>query len=399
MFVPLYLFLLLRQLFAVGVTKDELNHILSRAITLSGGFIEPALRTVKGYGYIPPLAKSPDEQEVIDLIFELEPSFTGRGVFLWGSESLLPTVSARMKPNVALVHSSLPELVIEGAVFEIVTPDVEKLKIPLWVLAAFNLTAEARSFNYSAMLFDDGWGVDRFGVNRSIPDITKLETRIWMLTAAGSYIKGGAEALHFGQMELMGRDDKPRVHTAQLFTLVRDFAAKYARRSWVLLNAHVHDKSWTYDGKLLFDFFEFPSRPKDDLNAGFPHSTIGIRDVECKTVYNHSAGGVTPAGWTTQSLPYLVELDNFGVSSTPGQHNTKACYVWGYDEITWYALEDAGFRSGWLSYALQWLREIEEDGHFQLPGLRVISPGNNSKGEAYFTSYWNDTEAFKSLWS
>jgi len=41
------------------------------------------------------------------------------------------------------------------------------------------------------------------------------------------------------------------------------------------------------------------------------------------------------------SLPYLVELDNWGVSATPGQHVPHSDWTWGRDEITWFSLLNA----------------------------------------------------------
>ena len=43
------------------------------------------------------------------------------------------------------------------------------------------------------------------------------------------------------------------------------------------------------------------------------------------------------------SLPYLVELDNWGVSSTPGQHVPHSDWTWGRDEITWFSLLNATY--------------------------------------------------------
>ena len=52
------------------------------------------------------------------------------------------------------------------------------------------------------------------------------------------------------------------------------------------------------------------------------------------SIYGRSKGGITPSGWRCGHLPYLVELDNWGVSSKPGQAGMGGCWVWGYDEIT-----------------------------------------------------------------
>ena len=46
---------------------------------------------------------------------------------------------------------------------------------------------------------------------------------------------------------------------------------------------------------------------------------------------------MTPSGWKCEHLPYLVEIDNWGASRHPGQAKAGGIWVWGYDEITWFA--------------------------------------------------------------
>jgi hypothetical protein len=66
---------------------------------------------------------------------------------------MLPTV----QKNAAAAHALMPELILEGGVFEIVTKaGVESLPIPAYVFRAFNLQPIARHFNFSGMLFPDG---------------------------------------------------------------------------------------------------------------------------------------------------------------------------------------------------------------------------------------------------
>ena len=85
------------------------------------------------------------------------------------------------------------------------------------------------------------------------------------------------------------------------------------------------------------DFNAFPLRIKEVPDK--PQEAIlqlGFSDG----IYNRSKGGRTVSGWTCEHLPYLVELDNYGVSRHPGEPNEKggnSGAVWGYDEITWFA--------------------------------------------------------------
>ena len=134
--------------------------------------------------------------------------------------------------------------------------------------------------------------------------------------------------------------------------LVRAYAAKHARRHMVLCDAHVPSGGLVRDGKLLLDFHSFPLRIKEVPDK--PQEAIlkvGFSDG----IYGRSKGGVTPSGWQCEHLPYLVEIDNWGVSRQPGQAEAGGIWVWGYDEITWFAHQSEDYRNDWLRYAWDWV--------------------------------------------
>src|SRR5436190_6999355 len=122
---------------------------------------------------------------------------------------------------------------LQACVFEMVTPQVEQLEIPEWVFAAFNQPAEKRNFRYAEMIYPQGQRRD-WGRNGSVPDVSRPETKLWFYTQAASYIDAGCEAIHFGQVEIMNRNDRDGAHWAQVLGLVRAYAAKHARRHMVL---------------------------------------------------------------------------------------------------------------------------------------------------------------------
>lgn len=47
-----------------------------------------------------------------------------------------------------------------------------------------------------------------------------------------------------------------------------------------------------------------------------------------------------PEQLAVRCLPHLVEFDNSGVSDHPGVADLNDHYVWGYDEITWFYMQD-----------------------------------------------------------
>jgi hypothetical protein len=79
---------------------------------------------------------------------------------------------------------------------------------------------------------------------------------------------------------------------------------------------------------------------------------------------------MTYSGWTCEHLPYLVELDNWGVSE-PGQPKAGGNWVWCYDEVTWFAHQSKQHRSDWLQYFLNWVRQTDSNGHLEMPDSRT----------------------------
>jgi hypothetical protein len=110
---------------------------------------------------------------------------------------------------------------------------------------------------------------------------------------------------------------------------------------------------------------EVPDKPQEAiLEMGFSDG-----------IYGRSKGGATFSGWKCQHLPYLVEIDNWGVSKQPGQANAGGIWIWGYDEITWFAHQSQQYRSNWLGYAWHWVRQTDPNGYLEMPGSRtLVSP-------------------------
>jgi hypothetical protein len=124
-----------------------------------------------------------------------------------------------------------------------------------------------------------------------------------------------------------------------------------------------------------------------------------------RAIYGRSQGGLTPSGWTCDHLPYLVKLDNYGVSKRPGEPGTPY-FTWGYDEISWFAHQPEDYRDEWLRYAWRWLRENDPNGWLQMPGSRVLhAPVNgqhwywaNTRSTAMPDGF-NQEETIKAIWA
>jgi hypothetical protein len=322
--------------------------------------------------------------------------FAGRTFYLWGGEARIadPKFLAWGKDMADRIHRNDPDVVVQAAIFEIVTEAVGQVPVPDWVFQEFAQPAQTRNFDYSKMLFPDKKYVDHWRRGSSVPDICQVETKMWFFFLAASYMNIGMEAIHFGQLDLIGKNDPENRNWADLLLHVRGYAARKARRHYVICDAHTPKGGPVVDGKLLLDFHAFPLRLKEV--AGSPQQAIlevGYSD----SLYGRSNGGIAPSGWKCRHLPYLVEFDNFGGTRTPGQPSQAqgpSIFTWGYDEITWFAHQPEAYRNQWLRYAWNWLKQNDPNGFLEMPGFRMLTngPADPENGRRIAT-YIADTES------
>ena len=285
------------------------------------------------------------------------------------------------KAKIDEVHAIDPDIVFEFCIFESISKaETESITVPAWVFEAFGEKVENRKFNYEAMLFPDGSFANHWGANHSVPDITQKETQRFFYYRAVLAINNGFEGIHWGQVELMGQNDTHNRCWTELFTKVRSYASKNARRGFVFFNAHTHGM-YASDGKLLFDFHSYPTRnlapdtePAHAPSEGNPQKTI-LQIGSANAIYTKSLGGTTYSGWQCDHLPYFVELDNWSGynKDNPDRVNKPgdAYWPWGYDEISWFANQPLSYQKEWLSYAYKWVRSNDAAGFFEMPGMRT----------------------------
>jgi hypothetical protein len=361
-----------------SMSRRTLEGYLSRSITMAhflqtGEPVEDDLRMLKHIG-----AK-----------------FVGRTFLHWGSESKLLNNLVKARQIAARVHELDGEIILQAGIFEIVSREVETIPIPAWVFAGFDLPAENRSFRYPDMIYTDGRYVDHWSSGASVPDITRLETRMWFYFLAGSYIEMGIEALHFGQIMLIGRNDPDLKTWWDLLSRVRGFAKRTARRHFVLCDAHVSsgvgcyglsdDASLAPGGyrvgeNLLLDFHALPLRIKE-VPTQPTQAELAVGHLDA--LYGRSIGGITPSGWACESLPFLVEFDNWGSSGHGGesvagkigeiQGINDRYWIWGWDEICWFAHQSETDRNQWLRYAWQWVMRHDQAAYLAMPGMRGLA--------------------------
>jgi hypothetical protein len=377
--------------FDTTISREVLESYLSRSVSMEGllngrGDLKDNIRMLKGEG-----AK-----------------YIGRALCLWGAERDFTNSVERARKEIPQVLAADPEMVLEACVFEIVGQRVSMIPIPGWVFTAFGQPVTNRNFIYENMIYPPGQR--RSMGPGQVPDESQLETRMWFYYQAISYLDIGCEGIHFGQVEIMNRNDRDNAHWEELLTMVRQYAAKHARRHMVLCNGHTPSGGLRRNSNPLLDFNAFPLRIMEMTNK--PMEAI-LKVGYSDGLYGRSKGGRTFSGWTCEHLPYLVELDNFGASRHQGQAGgpNERLYVWGYDEITWFAHQTKEYRARWLQYAWDWLRETDPNAHLQMPGSRTATSSdthwyfanrqsdavpNGSGDEAAIRAVWaNDTAKLK----
>jgi hypothetical protein len=337
----------------------------------------------------------------IRMITNCGAKYIARALCLWGAENNFLANIERAKKEAPQVLATDPEIVLEGCVFETVGPRVSQIAIPGWVFKDLGQAVEQRNFRYEDMIYPPGQQ-RRIG-NAQVPDESRLETQLWFYYQAASYIDVGCEGIHFGQVEIMNRNDHGNTNWFRLINLVRDYAVKHARRHMVLCNGHVPSGGLMHKGNPILDFHAFPLRIKETPDK--PREAIlqvGFTDA----IYGRSKGGKTFSGWTCEHLPYIAELDNYGRSRHPGEPNAKgeSLWVWGYDEITWFGLQNKEYRASWLQYAWDWVRNTDTNGYLEMPGGRTATSAEmrwyyaNNSSDACPTGR-GDEAAIRAVWA
>ncbi|MCK9412029.1 MAG: hypothetical protein M0Q53_06990 [Prolixibacteraceae bacterium] len=333
----------------------------------------------------------------IRMVKNIGAKYLGRVVFVYGKESTFPQRLQTINTIGAQIHANDPDVILEGGVFEYVSTDVNTLPIPAYVFQQFNLPVETRNFRQSDMVFADNPIINR---PYTVPDITKMETRLWYYYLATSQIDAGIESIHWGFFEPQAVNDKASGYTNyfDMFARVRLYAKTHARRHFVLCNADANVAPGN-GGDLLFDF-----------GSGNLHAN-GIQEVltdpqKCILTgkYGSSGNGVTPSGWATTRLPFLSHFDNNGKSAGAG---TPGDGSWHWDEISWFANQPESYRNEFLRYADNYISNIwpGNAGHLEMPGIRIITPAINGTSNYFANSSslypwgFNQEETIRQIWA
>lgn len=363
--------------FGGRISQAQLDHYVSRVLTWNG--------LLSGY----PEGPSDTFDDDLRVIVKVGARIIGLAAYVWTS---LPNAAAEeaffalVTERARRMHAVAPDVMLQAAVLEAVNRSVDEIPIPGWVFDEFGLPRQQRNFSYEAMLFPDGTFVNQWGPDASVPDIRQRETQMWYFYRSARYVNAGVEVMHYGQVELIGGEDTNHDAFAGFLARIRRYGLARARRHLVLATGHTHGLIRD-DDSLLLDYHSYPVRP-DEQHGGPDHGStqpavlrLG-KDQQMgslNAIYGQSSGGRTPSGWTTPSLTYSVDVDNYGgVGPNPGQPDLTSIWTWGYDEIAWFAHQPSDYRNYWLSYAFSWIRGNDPVGWLAMPGRRTLGAAPTS---------------------
>ena len=336
------------------IEKEVLENYLSRSVTAGN------------------LCDTMTLEDDLRVIGKLGIKFLGRAACMWYMTEEDNVHFAKAAYLAERVHAQDPEVILQACIFEMITQNIETVRIPDHVQEAFGLKPEDRCFRLADTLFekepaDFVNNREDKSKNGGIPDLNRLETRMWFYYRATRYIDCGYEALHMGQVHLYTANDRGFKKTAELFGMIRDYAAKHARRHLVLMDAHTHGIN--INGKLLLDYNAMPFTSKPIMECEGNRLAL-VRE-------GYSEGGECPSGWSAEAMPYLMEYDNWGgrmvdVNTCPREKLARIDW-WGYDQIGWFANQSPQDRAHFLEYTYHWTEINNPNGYFEVPFRRILS--------------------------
>ena len=321
--------------------------------------------------------------EDISLLVDLNIAYIRRAAHIWTSEHLMVEggsyyVAAQRTVediNRAYDCGGLRRPIIQAAILENITTDINLVEIPQFVLDAF-----ANDVDFDASLFSGG---EIFFNSCNIakedcigyPDINKIETRMWYYYLATTYLDFGYKALHLGQINIIREFDEGNVKTYNLFQKIRNYAKSIG--SFVIIDAHTDkDVYLEQSNTLLLDFNSFPMRPTDTHANVLGESCSGDYNIQIKGsegIYNKSQGGMSPLGCMYEQTPYFVEIDHYEpYPGNIGQLYQEDYIIWGYDEMNYFHNLSAECKPGFVKYMYSRVREIDYNGFFQFMGRNGV---------------------------
>jgi len=289
------------------------------------------------------------------------------------SEAKLDAHYNAAEEKLAKAHALDPEMIFQAGIFEIVFEhSVECLPIPAYVFEAFGQPVVSRNFEFDNIAFpkgtvdkngtDTGVGCWSTAATSGVPDITQLETKMYFYYLITRYIDVGFEAIHMGQAEkmMLYRGNSYANHWDELLTKARSYAKTHARRGIVLFDYHnaIDSGGIKVGDRLIFDVQAAGLCPNETVfeNNAMKCEVTAPQGSHWLSWVGRSAGGTHPLGFTVENNFTILEFDNYGNSGTPGVATHSGFMNWGFDDVTWFALQPEWYRNQFLKETDNYLK-------------------------------------------
>ena len=366
----------------------------------------------------------------LNMIGRLKPKFLGRVVYIWEAafydELKSGTFWTKAKKIAQDIHRKDSDIILQAAIFEFVEPIItgKGIQIPKTVWEKFSNSSWSSNakFSHSQITYDNV-GEDL----ENTPDLNKPQAQMWFYYLATKYIDAGYEAIHFGQFSIMNNNDSQNRAWWDMLTKVRNYAKTRARRKLVICDAHLGTDRPYFGGgnQLLFDIHSATSNvleggkiPGVNLDSEWKDNDLRIGYIdEVKT--NFGGKAANNWGWSSndlKKLPLLVELDHGGpvecnnllgaktTNSTQCNGINVGFKTWGWDEFTWYSLQNPNYRDHFLFYMADRVNKLEKNAFFQVPFRREAKPTHKNTFPKWFwysadNSDGKQEEVIKAIWN
>lgn len=411
--------------FRGSMSQEVLSNYLDRAMTMQGQ------ATVEGDNQL----STAERLRNIAMLHNVGVKFVSRLAGWWENaydQAAHDALFAQVRWNADRIHARDREVICQAAVFEYVSESVNNIAVPARVFRAFGLPVEQRNFRCQDMLYPVPAAQYRVydnpmpeSMRRFTPDITTREAQLWFYYMATRYLDAGCEAIHFGQVEVMNRRDVGNVQWWELLQKIRTYAAT-RHRGVVLCDGHVpsgglyyepalaqtmpQDEWQTYrptsdsTKQLVLDFHSIWVNYQEAPGCTPERQPVVLRVDPNVGLHQRSLGGKSPQGWASAHNPYLVELDNGGPNTETAvgcdYDRTRDWYLWGWDEISWFAQQPPAYRDSVLVYSYYWIKKTDSSGHLAMPGMRGVEPGMGRPGYLYRcnTGLGNQQATIRDIW-
>ncbi len=346
------------------MTKEVLGNYLSRAVSFQGLCVEAE-------------KKDPLFEEDLRMIQRIGAKFIGRTAFYsWSGNMDEGQIENHFKiaeEQAQKLHKADEELLLQACIFEIIFKGtVESTTVPEWVLKEFDQTGNERKFDFEKMLPPSGsiYGVGYWSgkEDTAVPYIGNTETQMYFYYLITRYIDAGYEAVHLGQVELIMNREFNLVNAwDNVLTKARKYAKEKARRGVVLFDGHreLNSKGLKVGDRMIMDFYSCGAVTHEtELKNGAEHAKMLHYEENGVSWIGRSPSGIHPLGFEMDKAFTLAEFDNYNGAGSSGQPHIATyndVYCWGYDLITWYAIQPEWYRNQYLLECDEFFKSVELD--------------------------------------